>query len=183
MELLVEDLLTYSHVSQKIMETEEIDLNDKIKKVREDLEVAIQEAGATFIVGHLPTVRGHRRQLQQLFHNLISNSIKYRKHDVAPEIKIISSEITGQQSGFDVSEEQKLKHYYLIEVSDNGLGFEQQYAEKIFQMFQRLHGKSEFSGTGVGLAIARKVVENHQGYIAAESEPGVGSTFKILLPV
>jgi light-regulated signal transduction histidine kinase (bacteriophytochrome) len=150
--------------------------------VLEDLEMVIDEKGAKITIEPLPTIHGHRRQLQQLFQNLISNSIKYSKPGITPEIKITSAEVLGSEIGEQVSDEDKDKRFYLFEVTDNGIGFEQQYADRIFQMFQRLHGKHEYSGTGVGLSIARKVVENHKGYIIAESEPGEGATFKVFLP-
>ena len=117
-------------------------------------------------------MKGYRRQLQQLFQNLISNAIKYSKRDTAPQIRIHASE---------VSEDGRLHH--LIAITDNGIGFEQEYGEKIFQMFTRLHGKAEYSGTGVGLSIVKKVVENHNGFIKAESVSGEGSVFKIYLPL
>jgi signal transduction histidine kinase len=120
--------------------------------------------------------------MQQLFHNLISNALKYSKPDTPPEITIRSQLAKGADAHLNLPVQELDKPYYLIEVSDNGIGFEQQYAEQIFEMFQRLHGKMEYSGTGVGLAIARKVVENHNGYIWATGEPGKGATFHVLLP-
>jgi signal transduction histidine kinase len=120
--------------------------------------------------------------LQQLFHNLISNAIKYNKPAVPPIIHIKAHLIKGAEAPINTAAADKEKKFHLIEVSDNGIGFEQQYATQIFEMFKRLHGKSEYAGTGVGLAIACKVVQNHNGYIWAEGQPGVGATFKILLP-
>jgi signal transduction histidine kinase len=183
MELLVDDLLAYSHVSERPREFEPVDMNEKIKRVLEDLEMVIDEKAAKITVGALPTIHAHRRQMQQLFQNLISNSLKYSKPGIAPEINITSGEVLGSEIGAQVSDEDKDKKFYLFVVTDNGIGFEQQYAERIFQMFQRLHGKHEYSGTGVGLSIARKVVDNHKGYIIAESEPGKGATFKVFLPM
>jgi PAS domain S-box-containing protein len=169
---LIDDLLLYSHVSQRPHEMESIDLNVKVQRVLEDLEIDIQEKNATVIVGRLPVIQGYRRQLQQLFQNLISNALKYSRPDVTPEITIKS----------DVKEIND-KVYNVIEVADNGIGFEQQYAQKIFQMFARLHGKNEYSGTGVGLSIVQKVVENHNGMIRAEGEPGKGARFTVYFPV
>lgn len=180
---LVDDLLEYSHVSVRPRELEEVDLNDKIKRVLEDLELTIQEKGADIQVESLPCIYGHRIQLQQLFQNLISNALKYSKEEVPPVIEITCSKVKGASINADLAEAEKAKDFYFIEVKDNGIGFEAEYAEKIFQVFQRLHGKFEYSGTGVGLAIARKVVENHNGYILAESEPGKGARFKVYLPV
>jgi PAS domain S-box-containing protein len=169
---LVDDLLIYSHVSQQPHEKESVDLNEKIQRVLEDLELDIKEKKANIHVGNLPTVGGYRRQLQQLFQNLISNALKYSKRNIPPLIDITACQ---------VRENNKL--YHRIEVKDNGIGFEQQYADKIFQMFTRLHGKAEYSGTGVGLSIVKKVVENHNGNIRVESTLGQGSTFTVLLLV
>lgn len=169
---LIDDLLLYSHVSQRPYETELIDMNEKVQRVLEDLDLDIEEKKATIRVGKLPVVRGYRRQLQQLLQNLISNAVKYSKTDEPPVIEIESQEAQRED-----------KHYHLISVKDNGIGFAQEYAAKIFQMFTRLHGKAEYSGTGVGLSIVKKVVENHDGFIDVTSEPGKGSIFKIYLPV
>ncbi|RYZ20637.1 MAG: PAS domain S-box protein [Chitinophagaceae bacterium] len=169
---LIDDLLLYSHASQRPIETESVDLNQKVQRVLEDLELHIAEKGEQVRVGELPVVQGYRRQLQQLFQNLVSNALKYSKEGVPPEITI-TSEAT-EHGG---------RAYHLITVADNGIGFPAEYNEKIFQMFTRLHGKNEYSGTGVGLSIARKVVENHQGRISVSSEPGVGSQFRVYLPV
>jgi light-regulated signal transduction histidine kinase (bacteriophytochrome) len=168
---LIDDLLLYSHVSHRPQETEVIDLNQKMQRVLEDLELDIEERSATIDVGNLPVVNGFRRQLQQLFQNLISNALKYSRKDVPPHIEISASKVTEND-----------KSYHVIVVKDNGIGFEPAYAEKIFQMFTRLHGRTEYSGTGVGLSIAKKVVENHHGFIKVESSPGKGSTFSVFLP-
>jgi signal transduction histidine kinase len=169
---LVDDLLLYSHVTHSPFEKERVDLNQKIQNVLIDLELDIEEKGAIIKVGQLPQVNGYKRQLQQLFQNLISNALKYSKKNIPPQIEIISEEII--EDG---------KPYHCISVKDNGIGFEQQYADKIFQMFTRLHGKGEYSGTGVGLSIVKKVLENHKGFIEAESRVGEGSTFKVCLPL
>ncbi len=168
---LIDDLLLYSHVSQRPHEMESIDLNVKVQRVLEDLELDIAQKKAIINVGKLPVVQGYRRQLQQLFQNLLSNALKYSKADEPPRIEIASSKVN-----------EKDQAYHVIKVKDNGIGFSQEYAEKIFQMFARLHGKNEYSGTGVGLSIVKKVVENHHGFIRVESEPGTGSTFRIYLP-
>jgi len=171
MGLLVDDLLLYSHVSQRPHRKEEINLNEKIRRVLEDLELHVQEKSAVIKTAQLPTIQGYRRQLQQLFQNLISNALKYNRPGVAPEISITSE--LAEAGG---------RPYYCISVSDKGIGFEEQYASKIFQMFTRLHGKHEYAGTGVGLSIVKKVVENHDGFIKVDSKVGTGSNFKIYLP-
>jgi PAS domain S-box-containing protein len=168
---LIDDLLLYSHVSQRPHDTESVDLNEKLKRVLEDLDLDIEEKGATVNIGKLPVVQGYRRQLQQLIQNLLSNSLKYSKADVPPVIEITAENV-----------EKKGKHYHLIKVTDNGIGFPQEYREKIFQMFARLHGRAEYSGTGVGLSIVKKVVENHNGFIEVYSAPGEGASFQVYLP-
>lgn len=175
---LIDDLLLYSHVSQRPHKKESVDLNIKLHRVLEDVDVDIQEKGAVVEATPLPVVSGYRRQLQQLFHNLITNALKYSKEGIAPHISIRSSVVTAAHAGLPGT-----NTYHLIEFRDNGIGFEQEYAEKIFQMFTRLHGKNEYGGTGVGLSIAKKVVENHLGHITAEGIPGEGAVFKIYLPV
>jgi len=170
MAALIDDLLLYSHVSDLPLEKDQVDLNQRIEMVLEDLDLDIQESGASIEVDKLPVVEGYGRQLQQLMQNLISNSIKYAKAGVSPHILIKSK--PEQKPG-----------YHCIEVCDNGIGFEQEYSERIFKMFARLHGKQEYSGTGVGLSIVKKVVENHNGQIEAVSELGKGSIFRIFLPL
>ncbi len=181
MKLLVDDLLSYSHVNQQPAEREDVDLTKKLLLVQADLELLIAEKQATITAGPLPAVKGYRRQLQQLFHNLISNALKYHKPGVPPVVQITAAQTTGAGSGLKVAPADAERLFYLIEVRDNGIGFDQADAERIFNVFTRLHGNHEYSGTGVGLAIVRKVVENHQGYIAAESEPDKGAWFKVLL--
>ncbi|HEV7332503.1 MAG TPA: ATP-binding protein [Flavisolibacter sp.] len=183
MNLLVDDLLSYAQLNSGTLIPEEIDLNQKIKTILADLELMISEKGALIELGPLPTVRGYRRQLQQLFQNLLSNAIKYSRPGIKPLVQISSQIVTGAASGMEVLQEDRDKTFYRITVKDNGVGFEQQYADRIFQVFTRLHGNSEYQGTGVGLAIAKKVVDNHGGYISAESAPGEGATFRVLLPM
>lgn len=183
MGLLIEDLLTYSHVSKGMSHQEVVDLNTKVKNVLEDLEVEIEEKKAIINVEPLPIVKGHKRQLQQLFQNLIGNALKYSKPGEQPEIHITAKLVHGNELPQQMTTEAARQSYHLIEVKDNGIGFEQEDAERIFNVFTRLHGNAEYRGTGVGLSIVKKVVENHQGFIWAESQPGVGTSFKVLFPV
>ena len=182
MGMLIDDLLAYSHVSRGAAQPERIDLNQKVRQVLEDLEVEVQEKRAHINVGPLPTIDGHRRQLQQLFQNLIGNALKYSRNDRPPEIRIESS----TQPGRDIPDEFPGKNpdrlYHLIRVRDNGIGFPGGDAERIFNVFTRLHEKTEYKGTGIGLSIVRKVAENHGGYAWAESVPGEGATFWVALP-
>jgi light-regulated signal transduction histidine kinase (bacteriophytochrome) len=180
---LIDDLLLFSHVSSKPHAKEVVDLNERVKRVLEDLELEVQLKSATITINPLPIVKGYRRQLQQLFQNLIGNALKYSKPGIAPIITITSTELGDENAWLKLPEAGQQKLFYCIEVKDNGIGFEQNEAERIFHMFHRLHGNAEYRGTGVGLSIARKVVENHNGKIIAESEPGMGAAFKVYLPV
>lgn len=168
MSSLIDDLLLYSHVSQRPREMEPVDLQDTVARVLDDLELDIRQKEASVLVDPLPTVNGHRRQLQQLFQNLISNALKYSKPGVPPQLRI---EADRPEAGWQ-----------RVTVSDNGIGFDETYRDKIFQMFARLHGKGEYSGTGVGLSIVKKVVENHEGKIVARGVPGEGAAFELWLP-
>jgi light-regulated signal transduction histidine kinase (bacteriophytochrome) len=177
---LIDDLLVYSHVNRGLSSIETVDLNQVLSFVLDDLELHIEQKGARVDVASLPTFKGHTRQLQQLFENLIGNALKYSKPDETPRIKISSRTVIGEDVTVPVVE--KEKEFHLIQVCDNGIGFAQEDAERIFNVFTRLHGNAEYRGTGVGLSIAQKVVQNHHGYIWAESIPGEGATFYVLLP-
>lgn len=180
---LVDDLLTYSAVSQRLQALHDVDLDQLLQVILDDLELEIEERGAKVFMSNLATIKGHQRQLQQLFQNLVGNALKYSKPGVAPEIIIRCQTRLGQETGLLLSPEELNRTFYTIEVSDNGIGFEQKDADRIFNVFQRLHGNSEYRGTGVGLAIARRVAQNHGGYINAESTPGEGATFRVYLPM
>ncbi|WP_207493475.1 PAS domain-containing sensor histidine kinase [Aridibaculum aurantiacum] len=183
MQMLINDLLEYAQASTPEPVYSVIDLGEKIGRVLEDMEVDIKEASADVQVGELPVIHGSDRQIHQLFQNLVSNAIKYRKQGEAPVVKISSSVISADELKAMLSQEVPPVDYHKIVVADNGIGFEQEYAEKIFQVFQRLHGKKEYKGTGVGLSIVKKVVQNHKGYVYAESTLGEGSAFYVFLPV
>jgi len=181
MATLIDDLLLYSHISRGIAEKETVDLNAKLAIVLEDLELAIGEKGAVIQADVLPVVQGHRRQLQQLFQNLISNALKYCRPEVTPQIRISCHKVQGNEVP-DFTGRDEAKSYFCISVTDNGIGFETADAERIFNVFTRLHGNSEFKGTGVGLSIVRKVAENHQGTVVAQGMPGAGASFRVFLP-
>lgn len=179
---LIDDLLSYSQVSLRPRSFEEVDINQVIDLVLNDLDLEIDLKGAKIKVAKLCVVQGHHRQLQQAFHNLLANALKYSRPDVAPEIEIFCKKVKGREISFPLPGEEKEKTFWLIQVADNGIGFEQRDAERIFNVFTRLHGNSEYRGTGVGLSIVRKVIENHNGYITAKGLPGEGSVFEIYLP-
>jgi signal transduction histidine kinase len=182
MRTLINDLLTYSQVSMNPDVLEIVELNEVIQHVVQDLEASVHETGATLQVDKLPVIRGNHHQLGQMFQNLLGNALKYRKPGVKPEVAIRCRLLNETDPLIKTLPGGSKERFYFIEVSDNGIGFEQENAQKIFKVFQRLHGRAEYKGTGVGLAIVQKVIANHKGYITAQSEPGKGATFRIFLP-
>jgi signal transduction histidine kinase len=168
METLLRDLLQYSRAihEERLSATTHFDLNRAIADAMEALRIEIEMTQARIVITPMPIVQGDQMQLSLVFQNLISNSIKYAKDGVAPLIKI-----SAEQSDCG----------RIIRVQDNGIGFEQKYAERVFDLFQRLGGKN-VPGTGLGLAICRRIIERHGGRIWAESQPGTGSTFNFTLP-
>jgi PAS domain S-box-containing protein len=182
MRVLINDLLAYSNTSLGITGFQEVDLSTVVQEVLDDMEATIIDNGASVVYENLPKVTGDARQLRQMFQNLISNALKY--HKIGEESRVhIGVNLVNAADIKNLHLEDSSALYHLIQVTDNGIGFKNEDASRIFQLFQRLHGRSEYAGTGVGLAIVQKVVENHKGYIWAESEPGNGASFNILLPV
>ena len=180
MSMLISDLLAFSRVSTRGKEFGEVDLNRAINSVIDDLEIAIEEKSAEINVDDMPVIRGDKSQLEQLFLNLISNALKFQSEGVKPIVSInVTNALPEDTSDILISEEYE---WIKITVTDNGIGFEQSFAEKIFAPFQRLHGRSEYKGTGIGLAVCRRIVERHNGQINAISKPGEGATFSIILP-
>jgi len=180
MQRLIEALLNFSRLDKTREGFEHVDANMMLEEIRNNLQEVIDSKGAIIEADPLPVMDVIPIQLQQLLSNLINNALKYSKADVPPVIKISYGLKEGRaipgNSAFD------LNKYHHITISDNGIGFEQQYAEKIFELFQRLHGKSEYEGTGIGLAICKKIVANHHGFINATGKPGEGAEFNIYLP-
>jgi PAS domain S-box-containing protein len=164
MQLLIDNLLAYSRVGSRPPKVIPVDLNVVMKDVLADLESTVEQSGGRVIASPLPMVDGDPTQLRQLLQNLIANALKFRRPGVSPEVRI-----------------------YFIEgrfhVEDNGIGFEPQYAERIFGVFERLHSRHDYEGTGIGLSICRKIVERHEGKLVAEGRPGLGATFVITLPL
>jgi PAS domain S-box-containing protein len=175
MQTLIEDLLSYSHLSLEQKGFEQLDLHEIVNSVISDLDLEIEERRAVIKIGPLCTVHGHYRQLHQMFHNLIMNALKYSRECVIPEIVISCEQVQTERFGRDV--------FHMVKVSDNGIGFEQEHAEKIFDVFTRLHGLGAYKGTGIGLSIVRKVMESHKGFVEAEGTPGSGAVFKLYFPV
>jgi PAS domain S-box-containing protein len=180
MQRLIKDLLDYSRFTVSEKDYLVTDLNKLMKEAKDNLQYSLEESGATIESSELPSLKVIPYQLVQLFSNLIQNAIKYRKPGVAPYITISASKKASAQlnlpPGFPAD------HYWEIRIRDNGIGFEQQYAAKIFQLFQRLSSHPKIEGTGIGLPICQKIVQNHEGHITAEAEPGLGATFVVYLP-
>jgi signal transduction histidine kinase len=172
MRTLIDDLLAYSRVASRGKPFESVDLNQVAAEVVSDLEGRIEQTQGHVDVGALPTIEADAMQMRQLFQNLIGNALKFRKPDIAPLVFVRSESVEDNGSAT-----------CKLSVKDNGIGFEDTYAERIFQLFQRLHGRGVYEGTGMGLAICRKIVERHGGHIMARSEPGHGSEFVVTLPL
>jgi PAS domain S-box-containing protein len=179
---LVKSLLNYSRLSKdkELRSTGQIDLNSIVAEVKEDFELLVSETCATIISEDLPTIQGDKVQLGQLFFNLIGNALKFSSE--CPEIRITAKEV-GRDEILDASKSLAAGRYVQLSFIDNGIGFENQYSKVIFSLFQRLHGKQDYAGTGIGLALCKKIAENHGGHINAESHPGKGATFNVYLPL
>ncbi|MGV3560677.1 sensor histidine kinase [Larkinella arboricola] len=182
MSALIRDLLTFSRISTQKESMDAVSLNRVIDSVLTDLELTIGETGAIIDVDRLPTIHGDALQLGQLFQNLLSNALKFRQTGRSPQIRIRYRPVAANDLPTGLRPTRAAARYHCLEVSDNGIGFDEKYANQIFQVFQRLHGRSQYEGTGIGLAICQKVVDNHGGAIAARSQPGEGATFSLYLP-
>lgn len=180
MRQLINNLLEFSRISKSTQPFLPVNLGFVLHQVKSDLELTIEETGTTINNGSLPTVVGSMSQLKQLFDNIINNAIKFRKPDTTPVISISANVLSKEeQKRYELRADTP---YFKIEITDNGIGFEKEYATRIFQVFQRLHGKSEYPGSGIGLAICKKIVEHHNGIIFAESAEGQGAKFTFMLP-
>jgi signal transduction histidine kinase len=174
MQTLIQDVLAFSRVDTQKRPFTQVDLSRVLGDVLSDLEMRIEETKAQVSLQSLPCLEADATQMRQLFQNLLSNALKFHHPDVPPVVHIRCEQIVDELA------EQR---FCRIIVEDNGIGFEEKYSERIFGVFQRLHGRSQYEGTGVGLAVCRRIVERHHGRITATSTPGQGSTFTILLPV
>jgi PAS domain S-box-containing protein len=181
MQMLIQDLLMLARVTSHAGPFQSCDLEEVVRAVMLDLEVAIEQAGATVNVGPLPEIYADAMQMRQLFQNLISNALKFHSPEVRPEI-FISAKILDEYDPFrDPSTTDRPRCE--IRVRDNGIGFDEEFADQIFTIFQRLHGRTEYEGTGVGLAVCRKITDRHGGAIVAQAKTGQGATFIVTLPV
>lgn len=175
---LIKDVLTYSRLTDATAFFTKADINAIINDILVDLELRIEESGATIYVDDLPELFVNPGQISQLFQNLISNALKFARKDVTPEIRITYT--ISNKAGDHAANGQE---YCNISVQDNGIGFDESYMEQIFTLFKRLNDTSEYEGTGIGLAICKKIVEQHKGFISAKSKINEGSTFIISLPI
>lgn len=177
---LINGLLLYSRITREGSFFTQTSLDVIVKQVLADFELKIQQQNAVVSCQRMPVLEAIPVQINQMFTNLISNSLKFAKKDVKPVIQIAASDLTDEQKNFYNLNPKA--HYVNIFYLDNGIGFEQQYADRIFELFQRLHDRSSYPGSGIGLAICKKIVNNHHGQIHVFSEPDKGATFQIILP-
>lgn len=173
MQTLIEDLLNLSRITTRAQPFIAVNLTQIVEEVLSDLEIRIQQTQANIEIGELPTIDADPLQIRQLLQNLIGNALKFHRHSVPPVVNISSQELETEED---------LRWCEII-VKDNGIGFDEKYLDRIFNVFQRLHGRSEYEGTGMGLAICRKIVERHRGSITAQSETGKGTSFIVTLPL
>ena len=180
MKTLVTEILNYSKLSADDHQIIDIDLNNIINDLREHFELIIEEKHAIIKVGDLPVIEGNNGQIRQMFQNLISNALKFSRDDISPVIEITSKRIAGK------SFEAVAKNdgdYCLVNIQDNGIGFDGKYVDNIFSLFERLNAKDKYEGAGIGLAVAKKIAEKHDGLITAVSAEGMGAKFQIILPL
>jgi two-component system sensor kinase FixL len=181
MQILINDLLKFSRVSTREYQFDTLDLNAVMADVISDLEIRIEQTQGEITVAPLPVIEADKSLMRQLFQNLIGNALKFHREDVPPVINITNQVIerteSPDQSDYSSGE------FCEISIEDNGIGFEEEYSEKIFAIFQRLHGREKYEGTGIGLATCRKIAERHQGSINVSSKLGEGSKFIITLPL
>lgn len=180
MHQLIQDLLSYSRTHNYIADIAPVSLNTILSEIKEQIDDQIQQTGLILDIGDLPTVQGISFQLYQLFENLVHNAVKYRKAHVVPLIRIHAQKKPG--AALDIAGAEVSRDYHIITVADNGIGFAPEFSHKIFEIFQRLHNADEYSGTGIGLAICKRIVQNHEGYITATGVSGEGATFQVYLP-
>ena len=180
MRALIDDLLTFSRVTAKAQPFEPVNLNEVVRDVLSLLEPGITQSGAQIEVAELITLDAEPGQMRQLLQNLISNALKFHRPTEAPKIKISGQRL--EASG-GLSNRAQTAAWYQLEVADQGIGFDEKYLDRIFTIFQRLHGRDEYPGSGIGLAICRKIAEHHGGQITARSKPGAGATFIVTLPL
>ena len=181
MHILINDLLTYSRVTTQAQPFVPVNLAELTQQVLSDLEVRIEATSGRVEVGDLPTIYADPTQMRQLMQNLIGNALKFHRPEEPPLVKVNGRILNGNGEG--LTGRSSVDGLCELTIEDNGIGFDEKYLDRIFAIFQRLHGRSEYEGTGVGLATCRKIVERHGGSITAKSVPGKGSSFFVVLPV
>ena len=182
MTMLIQDLLEFSRLLNTEALLKTVNLGEICRLVVTDFELAIAEKGAIVHIGDLPSIYAVQLHMNQLFHNLLNNALKFSRASASPVITVDAQLISLQEARAYFTNPDRLSDYYHLTFTDNGIGFEQQYAEQIFEVFKRLHGRDEYPGSGIGLALCRRIVANQQGHIFATSVPGEGTTFHIILP-
>ncbi len=174
MQILINDLLTFSRITTKALPFSQLDLTVVAREVVIDLEALVQSTKGTVEIDQLPVIEADPLQMRQLLQNLIGNALKFHRPDAPPQVHVSAEVITDPQT----EEEQ-----CLLTIQDNGIGFDEKYLDRIFTVFQRLHGRGQYEGTGIGLAVVRKIVERHGGTVTAQSSVGNGAAFLVTLPV
>lgn len=181
MRTLIDNLLEFSRANRRSVTFDQVDIRSVFESVCSELELKIEETKATVdLSGTFPTIEAVASEMKQLFGNIVSNAIKFRKSSTIPRVSVQSGKLSKARKAALGLPQSSV--FYELEIRDNGIGFEPQYSEKIFQIFQRLNGKAEFPGSGIGLAICKKIVEKHHGLIFATSVPDQGATFTVILP-
>ncbi len=180
MKALIIDVLNYSKLSAHDNEFVTVNLNEIVAELLEDFELLVQESGAVVNAGEMPCIEANRGQMRQVFQNLLSNALKFTKKGQAPLIAIQSHRL--RQKSFSSAADES-GPFVLISIKDNGIGFDEKYGGQIFALFERLHSKDIYEGTGIGLAITKKIIEKHNGLVSVKSRPGDGAEFLLLLPV
>jgi signal transduction histidine kinase len=182
MQMLIKNILAFSSASKNTEAFEETDLNALLDGVLSDIEIYIAQKNAIFTISTLPRIKVIPNQFRQLLQNLVVNAIKFSKENLAPKIEISAEKVRGSDIP-DANYDLRNDEYFRIKVKDNGIGFDQKYADRIFVIFQRLHSFDHYEGTGIGLSICKKIVEQHNGFISASGVINAGSTFFIYIPV
>ncbi|HVE56093.1 MAG TPA: ATP-binding protein [Pyrinomonadaceae bacterium] len=187
MQNLINDLLTFSRVATKIQPFQPVSLKRIAEEVVSDLEVRVEQTQGRVEIGELPVLEADALQMRQLFQNLIGNALKFHRADEVPVVKIFAETVASNGASVQIGGEEVQiggnDNFCRIVVEDNGIGFDEKYLDRIFTVFQRLHGRTDYEGSGIGLAVCRKIVERHGGQITATSKPGAGAKFYIDLPV
>jgi PAS domain S-box-containing protein len=179
MKILILDILNYSRLSSDDLRFETVDLRAMFEEILEDFEIRIEEMNAEIVIGELPVVEVNKGQIRQVFQNLISNALKFSHKGVPPKITIERKPVDAKELGLSLPNE---NDFCRISVQDNGIGFNEKYASSIFSLFAKLNPKSSYEGSGIGLAIAKKIIEKHDGVIIAKSSEGTGAEFNVILP-